>query len=127
MADAVLDASAVLALLNRETGHETVAGLLPRACMSAVNLAEAASVLAKAGETPPRIRAIFQSLFIEIVPFDEDHAFEVGRLQPLTMAKGLSLGDRACLALGAIRALPVWTADRGWTSLPLGLDIRVLR
>lgn len=127
MADAVLDASAVLVLLNRETGHEAVAALLPKACMSAVNLAEAASVLAKAGETPPRILAIFQSLFLEIAPFDEDQAFEVGRLRPLTMAKGLSLGDRACLALGATRSLPVWTADRGWAELQLGIDIRLVR
>ena len=63
----------------------------------------------------------------EVVPFDEMQAWDAGRLRPYTRALGLSVADRACLALARTLDLPVLTGDRAWTSLDVGVDIRVFR
>jgi ribonuclease VapC len=62
-----------------------------------------------------------------IVPFDADQAEITGSLAPPTRSLGLSLGDRACLALGRILQLPVYTADRSWGKLRMDVDVRLIR
>ncbi len=127
MSEFVLDASAVLALLQREKGHEEVVAVVGEAKVSAVNLAEVGSQLADKGRPMTQVRATLDGLGLDIVPFDEEQAFEVARLRPLTRSLGLSLGDRACLALAVLRGVPAMTADRTWSALRLGIDVRVIR
>lgn len=113
----VLDASAVLALLRRERGWERVADALPGARISAVNLSEVAAKLADAGMPEDAARAALGALTLDVVPFDEEQAWASGQLRVATRSAGLSLGDRACLALGIARGVSVVTMDRAWVGL----------
>ena len=127
----VLDASAVLALLFNEPGSEAMVHALDAgdAVMSAVNVGEVASALHR--EEVSDAVAILRGLVaqVSVVPFDLRHAEMVGELLPLTTALGLSLGDRACLALARLRKEPVLTADRAWAELPgsVGVEVRLVR
>lgn len=59
------------------------------------------------------IETIPATLGIKVVPFDENQSLLTGDLREKTKHKVLSLGDKACLALGKYLKLPVITADRG--------------
>jgi PIN domain nuclease of toxin-antitoxin system len=127
VSEAVLDASALLALLNGEPGAETVAGILQSAAISAVNLSEVVAKLAEAGMPEVAIRQALDGLALEVSPFDAGQAYQAGTMRPLTMAAGLSLGDRACLALAQARKVPALTADTAWRGLDLGIEVQVIR
>jgi len=127
MASVVLDASALLAHIREEPGSSLVADLAPDALMSTVNLAEVFSKLMERGLSADQADAIVYRYGFEVVPFDEELARRTGALRPATKTLGLSLGDRACLALALREALPVVTTDRNWTKLTLGIEIRVVR
>ncbi len=127
MSEAVLDASALLALLNREPGHEEVARTIPDAAISAVNLSEVAAKLAESGMPEESIREALGGLAIDVHDFGRDLAFQTAMLRPLTKHKGLSLADRACLALGQRLNLPVITADRVWKELDLEVEVGLIR
>ncbi len=128
MSSGVLDASALLALLNREPGAERVAeALAAGACMSAVNLSEVVAKLAEIGMTEAEIHEAIDPLGLDVAPFGAADAFATGLLRPASRAAGLSLGDRACLALGRRRGLPVLTADSAWSVLDPGAGIEMLR
>ena len=127
MAECVLDASAVLALLANERGAEPVQAALGSAVISAVNLAEVLAKLGDRGVTEAEQRVIRMSLDIEVRTFDESAAWRASSLRDATKSHGLSIGDRACLALALDEGLPVLTADRVWSKLALGVDVRVLR
>ena len=130
---AVLDASALLALLKGEPGAERVAEALEQgAYLSAVNLAEVLSKLADWGEDPAEAQARMAQVgllgaAVEVLPFTGEDALEVARLRALTRAHGLSFGDRACLALARRLGLPALTAERAWAELDLGIPVEVLR
>ncbi len=126
MSESVLDASAILALLQGERGSEAVLEALPGAAVSTVNLSEVVAKLAGHGMPLVEIRQAL-TLGLEVVPFTEDLAYAAGELRPLTRDRGLSLGDRACLALAKTMDLPVLTADRAWASLDLGVEVRLAR
>lgn len=113
----VLDASAVLALLQGEAGADIVADLLPRGAMSAVNLSEVVAKLTDHGMPADAARTALDGLPIEVHPFDRDAAYAAGELRRVTRGAGLSLGDRACLALAMRLGVPAVTADRAWASL----------
>jgi ribonuclease VapC len=123
----VLDASALLCLLHDEKGAARVAEALPRSIVSAVNLSEAVAKLADAGLPADHISAAVESLQLAIVPFDKDQAEFAGLLRPKSRHAGLSLGDRACLALGLMRKAIVLTCDRAWSKLDLGVAVEQLR
>lgn len=129
----ILDASALLAVVYEEAGINRVEPALRHgALISSVNWAEAISRMAERGqpvsEALPRIQATISTLgVLTIVPFDEQQAVEVARLRVLTKALGLSLADRACLALGRLHRLPVLTTDRAWRTLRLSIKIEVIR
>jgi PIN domain nuclease of toxin-antitoxin system len=123
----VLDASALLALINQEAGSEKVAAVLSTACMSSVNVAEVVSKLMDKGFSEVEIRKIFGALKLRIIPFDEEQGFIAGLLRANTKSLGLSLGDRACLSLAIQQKLSVLTADRVWAGLQLGLNIQMIR
>ena len=123
----VLDASAVLALLNGEPGTAMVIEALPGATINAVNVSEVVARLAEGGMPGPPIQEAIDGLRLDIVPFDAELALAAGLLRPLTRSAGLSLGDRACLALGMRLQLPVLTADRTWSGLDLDVGVKVIR
>jgi ribonuclease VapC len=125
--DAVLDASALLALIHGEDGAERVEPCIPGARLSAVNLAEVVGKLADAGMPEDEIRAALTGLGLRIVHFDEALAYATGLLRSATRSSGLSLGDRACLALAHATGLPALTADRAWSELALETPIEVIR
>ncbi len=123
----VLDASALLAMLNDEPGGERVAAMLPRASMSAVNLSEVVAKLAEHGMPEPVIHSALEGLGLEVVDFDRAMAYLGGQLWPPTKSLGLSLADRACIALGQQLGMPVITADHLWSRLDVGVDVQVIR
>lgn len=126
MSECVLDSSAVLALLFNESGAERVQAVLPDALMCAVNVSEVIAKLTEKGLPPEIARQAFEALGVEVIPYDAEQAFLAGTLRSCTRALGLSLGDRACLALAKMRNLPVLTADAVWQELA-GFDILLIR
>jgi PIN domain nuclease of toxin-antitoxin system len=124
----VLDASALLAVLNREPGVEKLTPqLLSAAISSTVNLAEVQSKLVSRGIKPDEAWEATISPIRESAVFTDEQAKIAGNLIARTSAFGLSLGDRACLALGIALKAPVYTADRSWKNLKLGVRIHLVR
>ena len=123
----VLDASAVLALILREPGQDRVAALLDGAVVNAVNMAEVYSTCGDRGLDVSIVGALAAGLPVTFKAFDDRHALEASRLRALTKSRGLSLGDRACLATARLEGMPVLTADKVWLDLGLDLDIRLIR
>ena len=127
MPEAVIDASALLALLNDEPGADVVAEALPEGVISAVNLSEVVAKLCDAGMPEKAVHQTLQPLGIEIVPFDEEQAYQAGLLRTSTQGFGISLGDRACLSLAKKLGINALTADKAWTELSIGTTIKVIR
>lgn len=127
MSRVVLDASALLALLNQEDGAERVAPLLADAVISTVNLAEVVTRLAIAGMPEAAIRDTLALLPLESVPLDVEDAIDLGLLAPVTRSSGLSLGDRACLILARRLGVTAVTADQAWTGIDAGVPVELIR
>lgn len=128
MSQFVLDASAVLALLGRERGGEEVErAIAVGAAISAVNIAEIVSKLNDAGMPEAAIGQVVDLLGLEIVDFDQALAHQTGMLYSHTKPMGLSLGDRACLALARVRNVPALTTDRVWEKLQVDVTIQLIR
>ncbi len=128
MSRIVLDASALIAALNGEPGADKLTlELLSTAVISTVSLAEVQSKLVSRGLSPDNAWAAALVPVEEAIPFTSEQAKAAGSLVAETRALGLSLGDRACLALGLALQAPVYTADRSWKNLKLGLQIHVIR
>jgi PIN domain nuclease of toxin-antitoxin system len=124
----VLDASVVLALLNQESGADGLTpDLLSNATSSTVNLAEVQTKLVSEGGSPDEAWEDTLSPIREAMPFTDEQAKIAGSLVAQTRKLGLSLGDRACLALGIVLKAPIYTADRTWKNLKLGVRIHVIR
>lgn len=123
----VADASAILALVFVERGRDHVAVTLPGAAISAVNLAEVMSKMLDKGLSPEQVRGQLNDLSLIVVDFDQDLALRTARLRAATRHRGLSLGDRACLALAIREKLPVITADTAWSDLDLGVEVVLIR
>ena len=122
-----LDASALLAFLFGEAGHEQVAAVVDESCLSSVNLAEVVSRFVRDGHSAHLVQQQITGSGIEVVPFLAEDAALVAGLLPLTQKLGLSLGDRACLALALRRNVPAITADQVWAKLDLPIEVRVIR
>lgn len=127
MSEVVLDASALLALLNREPGEDVVEGTIPGAAIGTVNLSEVVAKLAEGGMPEQAIRLALSGIELKIVPFDGPLAYRAGLLRVSTRSLGLSFGDRACLALGLQLGMPVMTTDKRWKELSVGVEVRVIR
>ena len=128
MSRVVLDASALMAVIAREPGAEMLTPqLMNAAATSTVNLAEVHGKLVQRGFSPDDAWAAANGAVHEAVVFTAEHAKTAGDLIIQTRALGLSLGDRACLALGIALRAPVYTADRLWKHLKLGIRIHLIR
>ena len=125
----VLDASAVLAVILEEPGADVVVeALRSGAAMSTVNVAEVAARLHQDGWSDAEVALVFDSLGIEVLPFDLESALLSGRLRTATREFGLGLGDRACLASALVEGCPVLTSDRSWQELDVAdVDVRCIR
>jgi ribonuclease VapC len=129
----VLDASALLAHLRDEPGADVVAeAIASGAVISTVNLAEVFSRVADRGGSPAKLAAeLTESGLLDgaitVEPFTAADAIDAGRLRPLTRDVGLSLGDRACLALARRLDAPALTADTDWQGVAHGVELRPIR
>lgn len=127
MTRAVWDASAVLMVLQSDPGWERLVEEFDQAMIGSINLAEVTGKLIEAGMPVDDVRQSIRSLAFEVIPFTEEHAYLSGLLRPPTRSLGLSLGDRACLAVALAVELPVVTADRRWQELDLGVEVHAAR
>lgn len=133
MPSAVLDASALLAYLHDKPGAETVADAIAGgAAISTVNLAEVLGRVTDGDGDPERLVSQMTDCgllggAISVEPFTDKDATEVARLLPPTRAQGLSLGDRACIALARRLGLPALTADTAWSRLELKVTLQQIR
>jgi ribonuclease VapC len=124
----VLDASAVMTVINSEPGADKLTPqILSTALTSTVNLAEVHGKLIRRGFSPDDAWAAANGTIHETVAFTAEHAKTAGDLVVQTRALGLSLGDRACLALAVALQAAVYTADRSWKNLNVGVRIHVIR
>ncbi len=123
----VLDASALLAFLHNERGADIVDPMVPEAAMCSVNWSEVVQKATARGVDVRGLRNDVEALGLRIVPFSASHAEQTAALWSHTHTAGLSLGDRACLALGHAFGLPILTADRVWSQLDLDVDVRMIR
>ena len=126
MASAVFDASAVLALLFDEAGVDVARSQLKGGAISCVNLAEVLAKLTDKGLPPAEAAEAVGFLGLDVMPMTEDHARASAAMRPATRRAGLSLGDRACLALAAELGVPAVTADRSWDGIAASVGARVL-
>jgi ribonuclease VapC len=124
-----LDSSAVIAVLRDEPGAALVARHLPGSLLSTVNYAEVVGALARRGTRPADVRTVVAALALRIIDLDQELAFRIGELEAATRRAGLSLGDRAYLALAEKRGIPALTADRAWTEIgrQTGIEVELFR
>jgi ribonuclease VapC len=127
MASVVLDASAVLALLNVEPGADVVNSALEDALVSAVNYAEVFSKLVERGAPQAEAKAALRIIEGAVAVYDLDLAQRTGAMRSDTKSRGLSLADRACLALAQREQLPALTGDRRWKAAVAGIEVRLIR
>ncbi|HEY0330597.1 MAG TPA: type II toxin-antitoxin system VapC family toxin [Rhodopseudomonas sp.] len=123
----MLDASAVLAVALHEPGHQALRGLETVGLVSAVNLAEVRSRLWDKAGSSAAVDELLTGIKMSVVAFDETQARLSAELRPVTRALGLSLGDRACLALAVQSGAVAYTADRAWAKIDLPIEVRVIR
>ena len=123
----VLDASAVLCLLQDEKGAERVSEALPDAKIGAVNYSEVVAKLVEAGIDEATVEGLIDKLQLTVIPFDRIQARLAGSLRATTRKFGLSLGDRACLALAAAEGATALTCERTWTKFEAPCKVETLR
>ncbi len=120
----LLDASALLAFILDEPGAEAVDRELEDCAMSVVNASETAEVLRRKGVPIDKAIADLAAMTLPWVTPSIDTAMCAARL---SAHKGLSLGDRFCIAEAQLRGAPVVTADRAWATHALGVAVELIR
>ncbi len=127
MTSVVLDASALLAVMNHEPGADIVRVSIVGSLMSAVNYSEVMKKTIERSIAVSSLHALIETASIEIVTFDRALAEASAELYPETKAHGMSLADRACLALGIQRKLMVLTAERKMRIKTLPITVKLIR
>ena len=119
MAKVIMDASAILALLQKEPGHEVVrASLRSEDCLiTTANLAEVATKLQQALRDLTKVRRLLEVPNLTVRPVTEEDAYKAAELIVVGKTMGLSLGDRLCLAAGILEGAEVLTTDPAWARL----------
>ena len=123
----VFDSSALLAVIFQEDGAEAAARRLSGGIVSAVNASEVIARLVDFGTSGEDARNALLNFGLEIHPFDTVLAVAAGQLRAATREKGLSLGDRACVALAIREHVGIVTADRAWAGLDLDVEVELIR
>lgn len=123
----VLDASALLCLLNDEPGADRVATVLTRSVIGAVNFGEVVSKLRERGISLDEIREALGGLHLDVRPLTTSQAMTIGDLRPATRSLGLSFGDRACLALALDLGLEAYTTDAALAQAAVGNTVTNVR
>lgn len=123
----VFDSSALLAVTFGEEGAEAAKEAMPGGILCAVNASEIVACFVERGAGPERARRWLQAFGMAIRPFDQGLAVSAGLLREQTRGQGLSLGDRACIALAIREGATVITADRTWATLDLGVEVALIR
>jgi PIN domain nuclease of toxin-antitoxin system len=123
----ILDASAVLALINKEVGWEKVYDVFSDSYFCSVNLSEVVAKLVDINLPEAEITKIIKHLNLKLISFNYSIALRAGLLKSITKTKGLSLGDRACIATAIVKKLPILTADKIWKEIPLPVEIILIR
>jgi len=123
----VLDASALLCLLNNEPGADRVAEVLTRSLIGAANLAEVVSKLRERGLSLIEVREALGGLHLDVRPLSTVQAMMIGDLRPATRPLGLSLGDRACLALAIELGAEIYTTDVALTKADVAITATNVR
>jgi ribonuclease VapC len=124
---AVLDASALISLLLAEPGAGEVYALGDAAAISTVNWTEVLEVTAALGLSTAGRREQVERLGVTLIPFTPEYAEVAAALRPETRRAGLSLADRACLALALALGATAVTADRAWGKVDVGVDVKLIR
>jgi ribonuclease VapC len=127
VAEAVLDASALVAFLRNEPGARKVAAVLTGSCISAVNLAETISKMVEYEKPLDDVAYQIERLCIPVIPFDAEQAKIEASLWKTTRLAGLSLGNRACLSLALKTSLPALTTERDWEKCGLTIEVVKIR
>jgi ribonuclease VapC len=124
----IFDASVLIAIIGKEKYSQELKKLIPKAIMSSVNVAEVARYLIeKKSVSKQQIKNIIEQL-IEIITFDDNQAYVSAELTLITRKYGLSLGDRACLALALTTGYPVYTADKIWADISFtDITVKLIR
>ncbi len=117
----------MLALLHGERGFKAVDAVMDIAVISSVNLAEVYTKLVERGPDALTAGQVYLATFTGVEPFTESQARLAGELRQKTRAAGLSLGDRACLALALTLDAEVYTADQAWAAVDVGCKIHLIR
>jgi ribonuclease VapC len=123
---AMLDASALIAMIKGEKGTARVATGIAGARVSSVNYAEVGTHFIHAGMPEREVDAMLDPLPLTVVPADKAPAQIAGKLRAMTAEAGLSLGDRFCLALAQRDGLPAWTSDQNWRKIADAVDVKVV-
>lgn len=123
----VLDASALLCLLNDEPGADRVVEVLTRSVMDTTNLAEVVSKLRERGLSLEEVQEALGGLHLDVRPLSPSQAMTIGDLRPATKPLGLSLGDRACLALALDLSTELFTVDADLASADVGVSVTDIR
>ncbi len=119
MSKVVLDSSALITLIKNEKGAEIVESLLGKIVMSSMNVAEVAGILIDLGMSSDECKNSIEPFVDLIVPLDLTQSYNIAFLKPYTKAYRLSIGDRACIALGIQMNIPIYTADQVWKNLTI--------
>ncbi len=123
----VLDASAILAVVLNETGRDAVIAVSGVSLASSVNISEVRARLLDLGLSRHEVDSALQLVDMQEVPFNSQHAITAAELRQVTRAAGLSLGDRACLALAMQLGGLALTADRMWATINLPVQVQLIR
>lgn len=127
MSSVVLDASALLAFLHRESGADVVEPHLEGAALSAVNYSEVLKKVVENGGSLQEAAGVIQALQLDIIPFDERQAMVAAALLPKTQGKGLSFADRACLTLASELKAALYTSDRRIAEIDAPVRVVLIR
>lgn len=123
----ILDASALIAFIKNEPGADIVEKLVGNIIMSGVNLSEVAATLLDSEMSLQECQDCIEPFVEQVLPFGKEEAFATAVLKKTTKHKGLSQGDRACIALGLSTGYPIYTADKAWVQLDLNCMINLIR
>jgi len=127
VSNSVFDASAVLAVLNRERGREVAEPLLFGATISAVNYGEVLKKTIERGGSIPKVQLLLAKQDLRVIPFDISHSVGAAQIYIAGAPHGLSFADRACMSLGLSLDLPIVTAEEDMERVDLPVTVKVIR